>query len=146
MMMSTLLFTFICILILHSIVCFRIASRCSYHSWYGRSLTTPSDSGIPDAQAYCGCDEVPIESNNQYSDKFIADITTDDVTSEELSDENIVQIVTLETSDEQANTLVWKCLGYRLVDKIINTYNNDRVFPKWKAKYPTPPDLIGKGS
>jgi hypothetical protein len=37
---------------------------------------------------------------------------------------------------------VWKCLGYRF-DADNEIWKNDEVFPKWKEKYPTPPDLIG---
>jgi hypothetical protein len=76
------------------------------------------------------------------SDTFLADITLASVSEAEISDENIVKIVNLETSDEQTNALVWKCLGYRL-DPATGQYNNDLVFPKWKSKYPSPPDLIG---
>jgi hypothetical protein len=51
----------------------------------------------------------------------------------------------LETSDEQANLLAWKCLGYRRIKTESGEYkySNDLVFPKWKAKYENPPDLIG---
>merc|ERR1712172_339795 len=35
-----------------------------------------------------------------------------------------------------------KCLGYRY-DETTETWNNDKCFPKWKDKHPTPPDLIG---
>lgn len=37
---------------------------------------------------------------------------------------------------------MWKCLGYRF-DEEAEEWNNDEVFPKWKEKYPVPPDLIG---
>jgi len=37
---------------------------------------------------------------------------------------------------------VWKCLGYRF-DEEKEEWKNDEVFPKWKEKYPSPPDLIG---
>jgi hypothetical protein len=37
---------------------------------------------------------------------------------------------------------VWKCLGYRF-DADNEQWKNDDVFPKWREKYPTPPDLIG---
>lgn len=73
---------------------------------------------------------------------FIVDLQHQLVTKDELIDENIIQIIKLETSDEQANSLVWKCLGYRY-NSLTNTFNNELVFPKWKAKYPNPPDVIG---
>ena len=78
-------------------------------------------------------------------------------TAEELASENLVRIVARRSNvtDLQVNTLAWKCLGYRFVES--NSSNNDdsnndndkdewtspEVFPKWKERYPTPPDLIG---
>lgn len=63
------------------------------------------------------------------------------LTEEELSNENILRIVqTSRSTDLEVNTLVWKGLGYRLVNE---EWTADQVFPKWKEKYPTPPDLIG---
>lgn len=58
----------------------------------------------------------------------------------ELANENILRIVRIECSDLQVNTLVWKCLGYRFRD---GEWHPDEVFPKWKEKYPSPPDFIG---
>lgn len=72
----------------------------------------------------------------------LVDLTNDEVTSQELSDENLVKIVNLIATDEECNRLAWKCLGYRYNDTD-KSYNNDKVFPKWKAKFPQPPDLIG---
>jgi hypothetical protein len=43
--------------------------------------------------------------------------------------------------NEQVNMLVWKCLGYRLNDD--DVWEATEVFPKWRAKYPTPPDVVG---
>lgn len=88
------------------------------------------------------CDPNDKSIAQTYSSSFIVDITSASVTLEEISDENLVKIVNLETSDDQTNTLAWKCLGYRY-DPATSQYNNDLVFPKWKAKYPTPPDLVG---
>lgn len=59
---------------------------------------------------------------------------------EELTNENILKIVLNECTDLEVNTLVWKGLGYRFVNGL---WNNDKVFPKWREKYPAPPDLIG---
>lgn len=63
-------------------------------------------------------------------------------TKEELSNENLYKILMLECSDLEANTVVWKGLGYRF-DEDSKEWKNDEVFPKWKEKYPSPPDLIG---
>lgn len=74
-------------------------------------------------------------------------------TAEELTSENLVRIVARRSNvtDLQVNTLAWKCLGYRFVtddDDSNSNASNGRwtaqsVFPKWKERYPTPPDLIG---
>eukprot|EP00978_Attheya_sp_CCMP212_P027390 scaffold91703_cov53-Attheya_sp.AAC.6 len=63
-------------------------------------------------------------------------------TPEELSNENLLRILRIECSDLEANTLVWKCLGYRF-DASSESWLNDEVFPKWRGNYPSPPDLIG---
>ena len=63
-------------------------------------------------------------------------------TAEELSNEQMLQIVKIECSDLEVNTLVWKCLGYRF-DEENEVWTPDEVFPKWKEKYPDPPDFIG---
>ena len=44
-------------------------------------------------------------------------------------------------SDEDVNSLVWKYLGYRKGED--DKWDVSRVFPKWAAKYPEPPDLVG---
>lgn len=92
---------------------------------------------------------------------------------EELTNENLLKILMIECSDLEVrpqdgtnltsnfgshresqflfsffsaclkvNTLVWKCLGYRF-DAENETWTNEEVFPNWKEKHPTPPDLIG---
>ena len=63
-------------------------------------------------------------------------------TDEELSDENLFRIIERKASDLDVNTLVWKCLGYRF-DANKNEWTPDEVFPKWKERFPTPPDFIG---
>ncbi|KAL7549619.1 hypothetical protein ACHAWF_012886 [Thalassiosira exigua] len=63
-------------------------------------------------------------------------------TAEELSNEQMLQIVKIECSDLEVNTLVWKCLGYRF-DEEGESWSPVEVFPKWKERFPTPPDLIG---
>eukprot|EP00559_Dactyliosolen_fragilissimus_P005117 CAMPEP_0184855634 /NCGR_PEP_ID=MMETSP0580-20130426/815_1 /TAXON_ID=1118495 /ORGANISM="Dactyliosolen fragilissimus" /LENGTH=197 /DNA_ID=CAMNT_0027350197 /DNA_START=333 /DNA_END=926 /DNA_ORIENTATION=+ len=60
----------------------------------------------------------------------------------ELSNENLFRILSIQCSDLEVNTLVWKCLGYRF-DEENEKWKNDEVFPNWKEKFPIPPDLIG---
>ena len=62
-------------------------------------------------------------------------------TKEELANENILQIVRIECSDLEVNTLVWKCLGYRFEEG--DEWTASECFPNWRAKHPTPPDFIG---
>lgn len=67
-------------------------------------------------------------------------------TKEELSNENLYKILMIECSDLEVNTLVWKCLGYEFQKDNDNgemKWNSEKVFPKWREKYPSPPDLIG---
>lgn len=66
---------------------------------------------------------------------------TERPTREELSNENLVRLVREECTDEEVNSLVWKCLGYLRRDNA--TWDTTNVFPKWRAKYPDPPDFIG---
>ena len=63
-------------------------------------------------------------------------------TEAELANENIRKIVEIQCTDLEVNTLIWKCLGYRF-DETVQEWKNDQVFPNWREKYPTPPDLIG---
>jgi len=63
-------------------------------------------------------------------------------TEEELEETNLVKIVNLNCTDLEVNTLVWKCLGYRYNPQT-KSWDNEGCFPKWKEKYPSPPDLIG---
>eukprot|EP01041_Mallomonas_annulata_P004711 gene4711-9341_t len=63
-------------------------------------------------------------------------------TDAELSDENLVRIVLETCTDYEVDLLVWKCLGYRYSAET-ETWNSDGVFPKWRAKYPSPIDLVG---
>ena len=60
----------------------------------------------------------------------------------ELTNENILKIVTIECSDLEVNTIVWKCLGYRF-NSMTKEWSATECFPKWRDKYPLPPDLIG---
>mmetsp|Transcript_26497 Transcript_26497/g.34510 ORF Transcript_26497/g.34510 Transcript_26497/m.34510 type:complete len:283 (-) Transcript_26497:392-1240(-) len=63
-------------------------------------------------------------------------------TDAELTNENILKIVLSESSDLEANTLCWKCLGYRF-DEENERWTTEEVFPKWRDQYPEPPDFIG---
>ena len=63
-------------------------------------------------------------------------------TADELSNENLLRILMIECSDLEVNTLVWKCLGYRF-DPDKEEWNDSECFPKWRERYPSPPDLIG---
>ncbi|CAJ1889844.1 unnamed protein product [Cylindrotheca closterium] len=61
-------------------------------------------------------------------------------TDEELTDENLYRIIERKASDLEVNTLVWKCLGYRFDGQ---EWAPEEVFPKWKDRFPEPPDFIG---
>lgn len=65
-------------------------------------------------------------------------------TMEELSNQNLYRILVRRSNvtDLEVNTLVWKCLGYRC-DPTREEWTDQEVFPKWKERFPTPPDLIG---
>lgn len=63
-------------------------------------------------------------------------------TDEELTDENLYNIIARKATDLDVNTLVWKCLGYRF-DSENEEWTPEEVFPKWKERYPTPPDFVG---
>jgi hypothetical protein len=66
----------------------------------------------------------------------------EDELSDELSNQNILRIVKGDIADSEVNLLLWKCLGYKQIDGV---WTSDDVFPKWRAKYPSPPDVIGEG-
>jgi hypothetical protein len=61
---------------------------------------------------------------------------------DDLSDEAMLAIVLQEMPDEAVNALIWKYLGYRY-DEAAGAWDASAVFPKWAAKYPQPPDLVG---
>lgn len=67
---------------------------------------------------------------------------TSEVTVDEISNENLVLIVNRVASDRQCNQLLWKCLGYQY-DSASESYKNEHVFPRWRQRFPTPPDVIG---
>lgn len=61
----------------------------------------------------------------------------------ELSNLNLIKIVNLECTDQDCNYIAWKCLGYVFDENTSKFILSPAVFPKWAAKYPEPPDLIG---
>lgn len=60
---------------------------------------------------------------------------------EEISNEQLVRIVRLETTDQEVNELVWRCLGYR--PGASGAWDSSEAFAKFREKYPQPPDFIG---
>ncbi|EKX37720.1 hypothetical protein GUITHDRAFT_154910 [Guillardia theta CCMP2712] len=72
---------------------------------------------------------------------FVLDTFDPEEEEDELSNERLLTIIRSETTDQFVNELVWKCLGYERKED--GSYINDNVFPKWREKYPSPPDLIG---
>lgn len=76
------------------------------------------------------------------ADDFILDTFDPEEEEDELSNENILKIVLSETTDQEVNDIVWKCLGYKK-DEATGEYSSEDVFPKWREKYPNPPDLVG---
>lgn len=65
------------------------------------------------------------------------------LTADELCNSNLVKIVNLECSDLECDQLAWKCLGYKFEESSNQFVLSPEVFPKWAAKYPEAPDLIG---
>ena len=61
---------------------------------------------------------------------------------DELTNENMLRIILSMCTDAEVNELVWKCLGYRRKDGE-GEWDASECFPKWKERFPTPPDLIG---
>jgi hypothetical protein len=76
------------------------------------------------------------------SQDYILDTFDPEEEEDELSNEAMLQIILSETPDQEVNLLVWKCLGYEQ-DQATGEWRNDNCFPKWREKYPNPPDLIG---
>ena len=98
---------------------------------------------------------------------FVLDTFDPEEEEDELSNENLLKILYSETTDQHVNDVVWRALGehrtcsksasisiYQFIYSSINlsigyvqkpdgTYSNEKVFPKWREKYPEPPDVIG---
>ena len=62
--------------------------------------------------------------------------------SKQLSDKNLLLIIAEKCTDMETNYLVWKCLGYRY-DANTDAWSASAVFPKWRERFPEPPDLVG---
>lgn len=79
---------------------------------------------------------------------------------EELTNANMLRIVLSMATDHEVNGLVWKCLGYRPVGESSSSpsygaeaaegpeapavqWDSSKCFPKWRERYPQPPDFIG---
>lgn len=60
---------------------------------------------------------------------------------EDISNEALLGIVKQELPDAQVNELVWKYLGYKR--NADGSWDNSAVFPKWRERFPLPPDFIG---
>jgi len=77
----------------------------------------------------------------EFSEFVVADRSSPP-TGAELTNENILRIIELKSTDQETNELVWRCLGYRF-DRESSSWKNEEVFAKWRERYPEPPDLIG---
>uniref|UniRef100_A0A7S2MEP5 Uncharacterized protein n=1 Tax=Octactis speculum TaxID=3111310 RepID=A0A7S2MEP5_9STRA len=82
-------------------------------------------------------------------DTFVLSGMAEDPVAEELSNANMLAIILGVATDEEVNSLVWKCLGYRQPSQQTATgegvvsWTNSKCFPKWRERFPEPPDLVG---
>ena len=91
---------------------------------------TPSEEqmGISSNDGFGGCNEcVPSQPHPNTS---VLCSSSDPITMNDLSDENIVKIVRMECTDADANILAWRCLGY-VYDENTRSWDATAVFPKW---------------
>jgi len=102
----------------------------------------PDDDGPDILQPYLPAMDPNYKNNGPIGDGTFTISRTGPPTAEELANEQMLQIVKIECSDLEVNTLVWKCLGYRFNEET-NEWTPDEVFPKWKERFPEPPDMIG---
>jgi len=109
-----------------------------------RSSISPADPSELDTNNLDAMLEAPdlIDFEEEEVSQFLINNPSSPPTAEELTNDNILRIIMLHSTDQETNELVWRCLGYRY-DPETNEWDNTDVFPKWKDKYPTPPDLIG---
>jgi Domain of unknown function (DUF1823) len=101
------------------------------------------------SKTYIKCAEVdgcaPCTDSNS-GPKVASRLTLDimgPLTEDELCNSNLVKIVNLECTDLECDQLAWKCLGYKFEESSNKFVLSPEVFPKWAAKYPEAPDLIG---
>ncbi|CAM9721206.1 unnamed protein product, partial [Hapterophycus canaliculatus] len=83
-----------------------------------------------------------IAKNNVNLDGDLISSREGEPTASELANENVIKVVAQMGTDEEVNWLVWKCLGYRYEPEK-DSWNNEKVFPRWKERYPDPPDVVG---
>ena len=103
----------------------------------------PDDNNGPDIlQPYLPAMDPKYSVNGPISEGMFKISRSGGPTTEELTNEQMLAIVTSECNDLEVNTLVWKCLGYRYNEEE-NEWTPSEVFPKWKERYPNPPDFIG---
>lgn len=110
--------------------------RLSLSSIPSSPTTDPSCNTCNDGTTKASCD------NNEGMSTLLTQLDGP-VLADEITNQNLIKIVNLQCSDADCNKLVWKALGYgydAASNKFVLTPN---VFPKWAAKYPAPPDLIG---
>ena len=130
---------YICILVIANLsqyICFDLYKSKTSHSHYLTSTLLKS----------AGTEECCPPPENGVGGKITSRLTLDirgPVTAEELSNQNLVKIVNLECSDLECDHLAWKCLGYKYDENLKAFVLSSDVFPKWAAKYPEAPDLIG---
>ena len=77
---------------------------------------------------------------------FVLHTDRPEPSADELSNENMLRIILSMCTDEEVNELVWKCLGYRRVTDNSaeeGEWDATECFPKWRDRFPTPPDLVG---
>ncbi|CAM9274022.1 unnamed protein product [Choristocarpus tenellus] len=74
--------------------------------------------------------------------EFVSSDDGGEPTEEELSNVNMLRIIAEVASNEMVNNLAWRCLGYRC-DPATGVWTNSEVFPKWKIRFPNPPDFMG---
>lgn len=88
----------------------------------------------------CGCPPA-LQEGLADSPLFFVDPSAQ-LTERELSNENMLLIVTLVASDRQCNALAWKCLGYTY-HAHNQSYTNEGVFQSFRTRFLEPPDVIG---
>ena len=102
----------------------------------GNSDTSPScDKEAMETKLMREAREQGIEFYSDEDEKAVLPAPAD------ISDQVLVSIVKQQLPDDQVNALVWKYLGYK--KSADGSWDNSAVFPKWRERFPLPPDLIG---